>query len=463
MENTQELGKSGIFKLILNFSGPAMVGMMVMSIYNIVDRIYIGQAMGPPGIAGVAVGYPLVMVRIALTLLVAIGAASLVSIRLGENRRKEAEQVLGNAITMFFFIALLITPASLLFLEPLLRLFGASDAVLPYAMDYMRIIAAGSAFPMISFGGNHIIRAEGNPRFAMYTLLIGAVINIILDPILIFALDMGMAGAAYATVIAQAASALWVIGYFLRGHSLLRVVPVNFRMKPKLAGNIISIGTAPFFKELANSLIMILLNNCLLLYGGDVAVSAMGVIYSMTTLLMMPVIGISQGVQPIIGYNFGARQLKRVKEALYLATLVATGVVTVAFLLIYLFPDISFRLFNDDPDLIAVGTEGLRIYFMMMPFLGFQIVGANYFLAVGKPRQSIFLNLSRQVVFLIPALLILPRFWKLPGVWGAQPVADVLAVVVTAFLLRGEIRNLNAQMELSLPDDTMQSTEGVSL
>lgn len=454
MEAAQDLGKSGIFKLILNFSGPAMVGSLVMSIYNIVDRIFIGRAMGTPGIAGVAVGYPLVMVRIALTLLVAVGAASLISIRLGENRREEAEKVLGNAVALFFAMGLTVTLFSLVFLEPLLRLFGASENVLPYAMEYMRIIVAGSIFPLVSFGGNHVIRAEGNPRIAMYTLLIGAVLNTILDPILIFGFDMGMAGAAYATVIAQAVSALWVAGYFLRGRSLLRIKPVYIKMNPGVALNTMSIGTAPFFRQVANSLIMILLNNSLLHHGGDVAVSAMGVIYSMTTLLLMPVNGISHGVQPIIGYNFGARQLKRVKEALYLAILVATGVVLACFALIYLFPEFSFRLFNDDPDLLSVGTEGLRIYFLMMPFLGFQVVGANYFLAVGKPRQSIFLNLSRQVLFLIPALFILPRFLELPGVWGAQPVADALAVLVTAICLRGEIRHLDEQVQSSIGQET---------
>ncbi|MBS4020993.1 MAG: MATE family efflux transporter [Dethiobacter sp.] len=450
MVSTKQLEEANVFSLIVKFSGPAVVGMLVMSIYNIVDRVFIGRSVGPLGIAGIAVGYPLMMIIMAVTMLVGIGATSLISIRLGEKRIEEAERVMGSAATLLVVISLALTVAGLLFLTPLLRLFAASDNILPYGREYMTIILFGTVFQVFSFGVNNFIRAEGNPKTAMFTMLIGAVLNLILDPIFIFVLGLGVAGAAWATIISQAVSALWVLSYFLRGSSLLKFRRANLRPDLALTTDIVSVGAASFFKQLVTSIILIILNNSLLFYGGDIAVSGMGVIHSIFTLLLMPVFGISQGVQPIIGYNYGARQFDRVKQALYQAILLATAIVVIGFIGIVLFAEPFIRLFNSDAELVAIGAAGLRTFLALLPILGFQIIGANYFQAVGKPRQAVFLNLSRQVLLLIPALLILPRFYGLRGIWLAGPVADTGSSIITAAWLLLEIRYLKRSEPLPL-------------
>lgn len=447
MVSTKQLEESNIFSLILKFSGPAVVGMLVMSIYNIVDRVYIGWGVGMLGIAGITVGFPLMMMNMALGMLVGIGATSLISIRLGARKSDEAEKIMGNAVTLLVIISLAFTVFGFLFLTPLLRLFGASSSVLPYAKDYMSIILFGTVLQSVGFGVNNFIRAEGNPNRAMFTMMIGAVSNIILDPIFIFVFDMGVAGAATATVISQGISALWVLSYFFKGHSLLKFRRVNLKPELPVVKNIVSIGSASFLQQIVTSLILIIINNSLLKYGGDVAVSAMGVIHSAITIMLMPIVGISQGVQPIIGYNYGARRYERVQRALLQAALVATGIVMVGYLLVILAPEMFTRLFTSEAELIDVGSKGLRLFLAAMPFLGFQIVGANYFQAVGKPRHTVFLNLCRQVILLIPALLILPRFLDLRGVWLAGPVADFGATVLTAFLVFLEYGDLSKRAQ----------------
>ncbi|MCR3923181.1 MAG: MATE family efflux transporter, partial [Firmicutes bacterium] len=331
MVTTKEMEESSVFSLILKFSGPAVAAMMVMSIYNIVDRIYIGRSVGTLGIGGIAIGYPLMMIKGALAMLIAIGAASMISIRLGEKKNDEAEKILGHGFTLLVGFALFTAALSLIFLTPLMRLFGASENILPYATAYMRIILIGNVFHMLGFGANNFIRAEGNPRIAMYSTLIGAVLNIILDPIFIFVFKMGVSGAALATIISQSASAAWVLYYFLNGKSLLKIRVRHLIPEIPLSLSIMSLGTASFVRQVSNSLVIVLLNNSLLNYGGDVAVSAMGVIFSIRTLQIMPVLGISQGVQPIIGFNYGAQKLERVKQAYSLANKLSTGVVLLNF------------------------------------------------------------------------------------------------------------------------------------
>ncbi|MDW7651770.1 MAG: MATE family efflux transporter [Bacillota bacterium] len=443
MVSTKQLEEGNISNLILKFSGPAVVGMVVMSIYNVVDRIFIGRGVGALGIAGITIGFPLMVILMAMTMLVGIGATALISIRLGEKKKEEAERVMGNAVTLLVLIALALTLVGLLFLDPLLIRFGASPTVLPYARDYMQIILLGAVFQTISFGVNNFIRAEGNPKIAMVTMIIGAALNIILDPVFIFVFGMGVRGAAIATILSQAVSAAVVLQYFLRGDSLLKFRRVNFRPELALTKNIISVGTPAFLKQLATALIVIILNNSLSHYGGDMAISAFGVIHSMLTLLLMPIFGISQGIQPIIGYNYGAKKYQRVKESLYLGALIATGIVVVGFISVQAFPVQIIRLFSDDPELIRIGAEGLRTFMIFLPLIGFQIIGANYFQAVGKPRQAVFLNLSRQVLLFIPALLILPRFFDLFGIWLVAPVADFFSTALTAVFVLAEVRYLD--------------------
>ena len=453
MVSTKQLEEGSISSLILKFSGPAIVGMLVMSIYNVVDRIFIGRGVGSLGLAGLTVGFPLMLLTMGLTMLVAIGAAALISIRLGQKRQEDAQLVMGNALTMLLLTALTVAIVGLLFLEPILTLFGASEAVLPYARDYMRVILMGSFFAVISMGMNNFIRAEGNPKIAMFTMVIGAVINVVLDPIFIFVLGMGVTGAALATIISQAISAAWVLSYFLRGNSLLQLQWQNMRLRFDLVREILVVGAPVFVQQTGTSLIIVFMNNSLLHYGGDLAISAFGVVHSVFTLLIMPIMGISQGTQPIIGYNYGALKFDRVKQAIRLAIMIATVISVTGFVGIMLFSRQLVQLFTTDAELIAVGSEALRTFLFMLPLLGFQLTGATYFQAVGKPKQAMFLNLSRQVLFFLPALFILPRFFELRGVWMTGPVADILAFLLTAGWIFAESRFLD-QQEQQLYDES---------
>lgn len=441
MVTEEELRNEHVLGLIVRFSGPAIAGMMMMSIYNIMDRIFIGHYVGPLGIAGLAVAFPVMMVKGAIGSLVGWGGATLISIRLGEGRKEEAEKILGNAMLLIFVLAAMASLATYIFLEPLMRLFGASDNVLPYAVKYMRIIVVGNLFHLM--GANSLIRAEGNPRTAMITSFIGAGLNIVLDALFIIPWKMGVTGAALATAISQFASSCWVMGYYLRGKSLLKLKWRNLKISLNRSLTIFSVGMPFFLRTIVQSLVVILLNNSLRIHGGDLAVSAMGVINSVDSLVMLPLMGLSNGAQPVLGFNYGARSFKRLKQTLFYAMALSTGFAVAVFLLVMFFPAFFLRLFTKDVQLIALGSQGLQLFMLLVPLLGFQIIGSNYFQATGRPGKAIFLNLSRQAIFLVPALLVMPRFFKLKGVWLSQPAADVLAVLLTAALIWQEIRSLN--------------------
>lgn len=441
ISNADQLGQDKISKLIIRFSIPAVIGMVVQAIYNIVDRIFIGNSVGPLGIAGITVSFPIMLILMAVGMLIAVGATSLISIKLGQGKPEEAEKIMGNAALLLVASALAISLFGLVFINPLLRFFGASPNVLPYARDYMSIILFGSAFQAISFGMNNFIRADGSPRIAMATMLIGAILNIILDPIFIFTLGMGVRGAALATVLAQSVSAAWVLSYFLTGKSSLQFRRNNFQPEVKIIAGIVAIGSAPFAVQMANSVLMVILNNSLLRYGGDLAISTMGIAQSISTMILMPIFGISQGVQPIIGYNYGAGKFDRVIETLKLAAISATSVALVGFLAIRFFPHQLIGLFGkSDTALLSMGVVALRTYLMFLPVVGFQIVCSQYFQATGKPKQAMFLSLSRQVLLLIPAIIILPRLFGLDGIWMAGPVADFGATTLTLVWISREVK-----------------------
>jgi putative MATE family efflux protein len=443
MEHSKQLGEEKVSKLLIKFSIPAITGMLVNALYNVVDRIFVGQGVGKNAIAGITIGFPLMIVMMAFGMLVGIGATSLVSIRLGEHKKTEAERIFGNALTLLIGISVLLTFLGLVFMDPLLVAFGASKQILPYAKDYFRIILYGGVFQGIGFGLNNCIRAEGNPKIAMFTMLIGAITNTILDPLFIFTFKMGIAGAAWATIISMAVSAFWVLYYYLSGQSSLKLHWANLKLQPQVVWKIFAIGSAPFAMQLAASGITLVLNWSLVSYGGDLAISAMGIVNSILMLILMPVFGINQGAQPIIGYNYGARQFDRVKKALKLAALAATLVTTLGFIMVELFPHAIILLFNREKDLVNLGADALRKFLVLLPVIGFQIVGANYFQAVGKPKQAMTLSLSRQVLFLLPALLLLPRIHGLQGVFWAGPVADLLSSVVTGLWLFYELKHLD--------------------
>ena len=444
MENANPLGEKKISKLLVQFSVPAIVGMMANALYNIVDRIFIGNKadLGANGIAAITIAFPIMIILIALGVLFGIGGSTLFAIKLGQKKEKDAEKVMGNAFSLLLIAGLTFSILGQIFLTQILALFGASPEVMPYAKEYMRIIFMGASFQVMSMGMNNFIRADGNPRIAMMSMFLGAGINMILDPIFIFGFNMGMAGAAIATIISQIASSIWVVGYFFGKRSRSKLIRNNMRLQKTLVLTIISFGIPPFALQLANSLLNIVLNKSLITYGGDLGISAMGIVNSLQTLLIMPVIGINQGVLPIISFNFGARKFDRVKEAAKLGILAASALVLVGYLATRFFPVQMVSLFNREPELLKLGSFALKRWFMLTPLVGFQIIGANFFQAIGRPRSAMFLTLSRQVIFLIPAILIFPLMWGLEGILFAAPFADLISTVVTAFFLYFGMKNL---------------------
>jgi len=452
MDRSQQLGQDRIGTLLIRFSIPAIIGMMVQSLYNVVDRIFIGQGVGALGLAGATVSFPAMLILMAFGMLIGIGGNTAVSIALGEGRRDYAERILANAVVLIVGGGVILAAAGLTFLEPLLRLFGASDAILEYAIPYLRIILFGSVINGFAFGMNNFIRGEGNPRVAMVTMLIGALLNTILDPIFIFVLGLGIRGAALATVFSQTVAAIWILRYYLGGSSSLKIRRVNLRLTRAIVLRIITLGSAPFAMQLAASVMNAILNRQLQTYGGDLAISAMGIVYSVVMLILMPIFGLNQGSQPIIGYNFGARSYDRVRRTTLLAIVAATTVATTGWLVTRFAPGALVAMFNaNNAELSQVGRETMRVFLFVFPLVGFQIVSANYFQAVGKARQALLLGLSRQVIFFIPALLILPPIFGLIGVYAAAPTADFLASLVTGFFFFRELRKLGEER----PDSAM--------
>lgn len=447
MNQTKELGTASIGKLLFKFSVPAITGMIVSALYNIVDRIYIGHINGGGSYAlsGLAITFPISIIIMAFGMLVGVGASAVISIRLGEKNKEAANDILGNALILIIIISLVIGLFGILFLNKLLILFGASENSIPYAKAYIQIILMGAVFQNIGFGINNIIRAEGNPKIAMFTMVFGAIINIILDPILIFGFNMGIQGAAIATIISQAFNTVWVLKYFTSQNSgsVLKMKKENLKLHKYIIKEIFAIGMAPFSMQIASSLVIILYNKGLYAYGGDLAIAAMGILNSISMLIFMPIFGISQGIQPIIGYNYGAKLYPRVLKVLKYAIMAGTCIVTIGFICVQIFAKPLIRAFaGNNPDLISLGARGLRIDLIFLPILGFQILGASYFQAINEAKTSMILSVLRQVIVLIPLILILPLFFKLDGLWFSQPCADLIATALTAFFLCRSIKNL---------------------
>jgi putative MATE family efflux protein len=451
MKDTKQLGEEKISKLLLKFSVPAIVGMLVNALYNVIDRVFVGNGVNSLAIAGTTIAFPLMLIIMAFAMLIGIGANSLVSIKLGEQKKEQAELIMGNAFVLLIIISISISAIGLIFLTPILKAFGASEAVLPYARDFMSIILWGTVFQSIGFGMNNFIRAEGSPKIAMLTMIIGAILNTILNPLFIFVFHWGIKGSATATIISQAVSASWVLYYFMSGKSVLKLQKKNFKLNKHFVGRIMALGSAPFIMQIASSVLNVIMNKSLDIYGGDIAVTAMGVVMAIMNLMLMPIFGINQGVQPIIGYNYGAKKYDRVKEALKLAIIAATVLVTIGFITIRLFPQQYVAMFNrKDAELVIFGSHALLMFTTFLPAIGFQVVAANYFQAVGKPKQAGILSLSRQVLILIPALLILPKFFQIEGVLAAGPLADIISSLITGTWLFFELRSLTNRHEESL-------------
>ncbi|MGI6097016.1 MAG: MATE family efflux transporter [Dethiobacteria bacterium] len=461
MSSKNPLGEEKISRLLVEYSVPAIVGMVVNSLYNVVDRIFIGNSVGPNGIGGITIGFPIMIILMSMGLLFGVGGATLFSIRLGEGKKKEAEHALGNAFVLLVITGVVFVILGQIFLKPLLVLFGASEAILPYSMEYMRIIFFGAVFQAVSMGMNNFVRADGSPRIAMLTMFLGAGLNTLLDPIFIYGLKMGMTGAALATVLAQGVSATWVVSYFLGQRSRNKLLAKYMKLKLYVVVKITSLGIPGFALQMVSSLLNVILNKSLLFYGGDIAVSGMGVVNSLMTLLFMPVIGIRQGVQPIISFNYGARKYERVKEATKLAIIAATVIVVTGYIITRLFPEQLIALFNRSPELLEFGSFVILTWLMCMPVVGFQIIGSSFFEAIGQSRTAMFLTLTRQVIFLIPALLIFSRLWGLKGLLHAAPFADSLSALLTGIWFLRSMKKLDAERARKSETVSATSTYGV--
>lgn len=444
-EFVNPLGVDKISTLVRKFSIPAIIGMMVNALYNIVDRIFIGNSekLGANGLAAITISFPLMILLIAFGVLFGIGGATLFSMKLGDEKKEEAEQALGNAFVLLVISGILLTVFGEIYMKDILYLFGSSDMIYPYAKEYATIILVGAVFQITGMGMNNFMRADGNPKLAMLTMFFGAGTNIILDPIFIFGFDMGMSGAALATILSQTISFVWVTWYFISKKSQNKIKLAYMKLKWNVTIKIIMLGLPNFFLQLANSMLNTILNNGLRQYGGDIAVSTMGVINSIQTLILMPIIGLNQGVQPIISFNFGARKLERVKNAVLLAIKVATSIVVAGYLMIRIMPSQLIRMFSNDAELIEFGVFALQAWLFFLPLIGFQIIAANFFQAIGKAKSAMLLTLTRQLILLIPALLILPHFYGLQGILYAAPCADLGATIITFIWFGLEMKRMS--------------------
>ena len=436
---TQRLGEESVLKLLWSFSAPAIVGMIVNAIYNVVDRIFVGQAVGDKALAALSFSFPFMTAIMAVAMLVGLGGTSLVAISLGEGNRDRAVKIISNVAVFAGVLEIVVSILGYIFLKPLLRMFGTPDGqIMDYACEYMRIVLAGSVFQGIGFSLNAIIRSEGNPKMAMVTMLSGAITNIVFDWLLTMVIRMGVAGAAIATVLGQFATMAWVLYYFTRKSSI-RLDFKNYRPDFNLMSKTMFLGLSPALVQLVMATVNIIYNNLLMTYGdavlgvgkGDVAVSAFSVYNSAMTLAIMPIFGINQGVQPIVGYNYGARKYDRVRKVMKYGVIAATVFVVTASTGIRMFPEQIVRAFNDNPELIRLGKQALQVNSLALPIVGAQIICSNYFQYINKPKAAMFLSLSRQCLFLIPALFIMSHFFELDGIFYAQPVSDVLATTIS--------------------------------
>jgi len=442
-ERIKALESGKINKLIANFSIPAIAGMLVMASYNVVDRIFVGRGVGTLAISGVAITFPIVIILMGFGMLVGMGAMSLISLKLGEKKKEDAENILNYAFLFSIVISLILVAAIYFTLDPLIILFGGTGEVYKYAEEFLRVFIIGIPFQFLAFSLNGIIRSQGDPKTALWTMLISGILNIILNPIFIFVLHMGVRGSAWASVISQFVGAAWVVAYFISKRSFIKI---KFRI-PKfdyaIVRRMFAIGFSPFMMQIAGSFIFFIFNRTLLVYGGDTAVAAMAIGNSIVMFIMMPIFGLNQGIQPIIGFNYGAKNIHRVKETVRKGITLATIICSAGFIVVMLYSIDIVRVFSaNDMNLVTMGSHGMKIFLLMLPLSGFQIVSWAYFQAVGKPRQSLILTLSKQVLLIIPLVLILPHFFKLDGIWMAVPIADFISALLAGTLMLLELRKL---------------------
>ncbi|MBR5654489.1 MAG: MATE family efflux transporter [Prevotella sp.] len=438
---TLELGTKPVGRLLVQYAVPAMIAMTASSLYNIIDRAFIGQVVGPEAIAGLGVTFPFMNLSAAFGAAVGVGSSTSISVKLGQKDYRTAQQLLGNTVTLNLIIGMAFAVVCLLFLNPILRFFGASDQTLPYAREFMEVILCGNVITHMYFGMNAVLRAASKPRHAMYATIFTVAMNILLDVVFIWWWGWGIRGAAFATLISQTLAMTWQMWLFSNKKELLHLQRGIYRLKSTLVKNIIGIGISPFLMNACACIIVIFMNNQFVRYGGDMAVGAYSIANSIGMMFVMFVMGVNQGMQPIAGYNYGARQNDRLMRVLKLSIIAATGIMTLGWLIAMFLPYSCARLFTTDGTLISMAADGIRINMLLFPLIGFQMVITNFFQCIGKVKISIFLSLSRQLLFLLPMLLLLPMIWGLKGVWAALPTSDLISAVV-AFAMIGKIREI---------------------
>ncbi|MDR1345159.1 MAG: MATE family efflux transporter [Bacteroidales bacterium] len=434
-KDKDSLGTEKISALFWSYCIPAIVATTASSIYNIIDRIFIGNWVGAMAISGLALTFPIMNLAAAFGTLVGAGASARVSILLGEGRSEEATRTLGNSLIMNIIIGIAFSIIGLIFLDPILYIFGASKETIPYARDFMQIILGGNVITHIFFGLNNIMRASGYPTKAMISTLLTVTINVILAPLFIYNFRWGIRGAALATVLAQTVGMIWVLAHFMHKKSIVHFLSGCFKLSRRILADIFSIGMSPFLIHVAACLVTIVMNWQLGKFGGDLVIGAFGIINSVIGLILMIVFGFAQGMQPIVGYNWGAKQISRVVKTFMMTLLFASFITSLGFLVAMLAPRQIAHAFNNDESLIELTANGMRLYMLAFPIVGFQMVTSYFFQSIGKARISIWLSLSRQVLCLIPLLFLLPLFWKLNGVWLASAASDLISSIITGGVL----------------------------
>ncbi|MBR6037021.1 MAG: MATE family efflux transporter [Bacteroidaceae bacterium] len=454
---TKELGTKPIGQLLMKYAVPAVVAMTASSLYNMVDRIFIGHipGVGTLSLGGLAVTFPIMNLSAAFGAMVGVGSSTMISIKLGQKDYATAERVLGNLVSLNIIIGILVGLLGLIFIDPLLLFFGASENTLQYAHDYMFIILLGNVVTHLYLGLNSALRSTGHPHVAMSATIATVIINGILDYLFIFVFGMGIKGAAIATVLAQVFALIYVASVLSNKRDLIHLHGGIFGLRKRIVKNILSIGMSPFAMQLCACLVVILINKGLTRHGGDVAIAAYGIINSVTFLFIMVVLGICQGMQPIAGFNFGAQQPERVNEVLKKSIILATIVMCIDFVIFVFFPEYPVQLFTTDPELCELSERGMRIVCLLSPIVGFQIVTGNFFQSIGMAKKSIFMSVSRQLVFLVPFLLIFPEIWGTDGVWMSITAADGVASLFAGFLLWHFYRN---KANIHAPRTRMGST-----
>ncbi len=442
MEKRHILANDNILKLLFKLSAPATIGMAAMAMFNIVDTIFVGRGIGSLAIAALSIVFPIQMFLLAVGQMIGIGAASLISRSLGAHDYDKANKTLGNVVLIVISFALIITILGSVFITELLTLFGATDTIIGYAKDYMQVILFGSLFFIFLVTGNNIIRSEGKAKIAMITMLVAAGMNIILDPIFIFALNLGIRGAALATIISQFITSMYIFRFFIAKKSIL-----VFRVKDiipdlKIIKEIFVVGISAFSQQVAASILIIVINNSLGYYGGEIYIAVYGIINRLLRFVLMPIFGIAQGMQPIAGFNYGRKDYRKSWRAIKLAIIAATTVSTLGFIILMTTPNILIGIFTTDTELIDKAVRSLRLMIMAFPIVGYQIVSSVAFQAMGKALPALVLSLSRQIILLIPLVLILPRLFDVYGIWIAFPISDVLATMITSILIFKQYREM---------------------